>query len=239
MTSAASDFSKLMLTCLLALSSVHCQTVRAVTVFDWRQRGVIAPVSNQGLIGDSVAFVVAEGVESLHAIEHGDNLTVLSRQEVADCCDEDMHPKYQGFKCISILGGLCTAAAYRPSGGHCQNKTCPAVGKVTGTGYVEPNREDLMVQEIHRTPLAALLDASQDSFETYTGGIYSDANCSSSLLDHIVQIVGYGTTSDGQDYWILKNSWGISWGEHGYMRIVRGKNMCGISSDVFYPINNK
>ncbi|CAG5133726.1 unnamed protein product, partial [Candidula unifasciata] len=74
---------------------------------------------------------------------------------------------------------------------------------------------------------------------TYVGGIYSDPSCSSTKLDHIVQIVGYGTSSTGEDFWIIKNSWGVMWGENGYMRIVRGKNMCGIALEVFYPINDQ
>ncbi|CAG5133725.1 unnamed protein product, partial [Candidula unifasciata] len=206
------------------------------TVFDWRQKGVIAPVSNQGEIGDAVAFVVAEGVESLHAIQNGNRLVTLSRQEVADCCDENFHPKYAGYQCIALIGGLCTADAYIPSGGHCNNKTCPAV---TGTGHIPAQREDLMVEVIHKTPLSAVLDASLQSFQIYASGIYSDPSCSSTNVDHVVQIVGYGTTSEGQDYWILKNSWGEGWGEQGYMRIIRGKNMCGIASGVFYPINDQ
>ncbi|CAG5133727.1 unnamed protein product, partial [Candidula unifasciata] len=68
-------------------------------------------------------------VESLHAIQNGQRVITLSRQEVTDCCGEDFHPKYQGYKCVALIGGLCSALTYTPSVGGCDNKTCLAVGK--------------------------------------------------------------------------------------------------------------
>ncbi|KAK0041764.1 cathepsin L1 [Biomphalaria pfeifferi] len=206
--------------------------------FDWRDYGVITPVSDQGMIGDPVDFVIAEGIESLFAIQTKTKAIPLSKQEVADCCDDPSthQPLYKGFDCIVALGGLCVDYSYKNGTGTCNNGSCTPVGKITGTGYIPAGREDFMLKVIHLTPIAVFIDAGQSSFEMYTSGIYSDPSCSSTQLDHAVQIVGYGTEA-GVDYWTVKNSWGPTWGEQGYMRIVRGKNMCGIASMAFYPLN--
>jgi C1A family cysteine protease len=241
----ASLLSTLVMVALLALCAARSMSVENDFVrasddtFDWRTKGVISPVSNEGQLGVVFAIVIAEGVESLHAIQSGAPVSVFSRKEVADCCLDQAHqPKYHGFDCIPKISGLCLDSTYKSEGGRCNNGSCTPVGKVTRTGYVPTNQETVMATTIHQTPLIAYMDSSKASFQEYISGIYSDPTCSQTELDHAVQIVGYGTEA-GQDYWILKNSWGPTWGEKGYMRIVRGKNMCGIATYVFYPINQQ
>ncbi|KAK0041758.1 vignain [Biomphalaria pfeifferi] len=223
---------------------IHCAVVSNSELdiktddnFDWRNYGVITPVSDQGQLGSAMDFVIAEEVESLYAIKTKSKATLLSRNEVADCCDNpDTHqPIFDGFGCIVAIGGLCSDSTYKNHTGKCQNNTCTPIGKVTGTGNIPTGREDFMKKVIHITPIAAWIDASQSSFQIYTSGIYSDPSCSSTQLDHAVQIVGYGTEA-GLNYWTVKNSWGAGWGEQGYMRIQRGQNMCGIATLAFYPI---
>ncbi|BFZ15380.1 hypothetical protein BsWGS_18419 [Bradybaena similaris] len=236
-TASVSIFSRLLLAFLLFTSSIDRNGAWAQETedFDWRLDNVISPVSDSSELVDSAFIVVAEGVESLLAIETEQPLVLVSRNQVADCCEE-LYPLTNGYSCVVGPEGLCPSSTPQMSTADvCRSTSCPAFVTVKGTNYIPPNREDEMVNAIHKTPLTAAIYASHESFQNYNGGIYFQANCSTTELDHLVQIVGYGTTPDAQDYWIIKNSWGTSWGERGYMRIVRGQNMCGIASNVFYP----
>lgn len=85
-------------------------------------------------------------------------------------------------------------------------------------------------------PIAVGIDATNDDFYFYGGGIYYHERCNPEYLDHAVLVVGYGEEDDS-DYWLVKNSWGIGWGENGYVRMARNKdNNCGIASHSYFPV---
>jgi cathepsin L len=105
-------------------------------------------------------------------------------------------------------------------------------------GYksVTENSESKLQEAVVKQPVCVSIDASHSSFQNYASGIYYEPRCSCNRVDHAVLLVGYGT-ANGQDYWIVKNSWGTTWGEKGYIRMSRNKkNNCCIAGEGVYPV---
>jgi C1A family cysteine protease len=203
--------------------------------FDWRDKGVIPPVRNQGQIGDSFVIDGVTVAEAFYAIRTG-KLETLSLSEALDCCSSGFY--YDIFDCFARIGGLCTEEAYPERRGSCKNNTCTGVKGMKGGKQVTPGNEEDLLMAVLMTPVLVAVDASHTSFQDYSGGVYEDPDCNAkiSMLDHTLVVVGYGTSSEG-DYWICQNSWGTEWGMNGYIMIARNKgNMCGIASDAYYPV---
>ncbi|ESP02434.1 hypothetical protein LOTGIDRAFT_172091 [Lottia gigantea] len=208
--------------------------IKAPKSFDWRSKGVIGPVHDQGRLFNVKAIVASESVASLHAIQTG-QLFDLSAYEIDDCgCGMQLFIK-DIFGCIKRkIGGLCTNVTYHHQDQICNKDTCTPIAMVNGTGFIPEGDEDAMLEAILKTPLMVAMDASQPSFELYQAGIYSDTKCSPDHLSHIMQVVGYGE-QNGRKYWICRNSWGKDWGNQGYVWVERGTNMCGIASFAIFP----
>jgi len=119
----------------------------------------------------------------------------------------------------------------------CQ-KTCEPAVTVTGHTDIPQGDEDALKLATAQQPISIAIEADKLPFQMYKGGVLDSEKCGTKL-DYGVLLVGYGTDSNGKDYWKVKNSWGATWGENGYIRIARGKNMCGIASMASYPTGAK
>ncbi|KAL9976055.1 hypothetical protein ACROYT_G013290 [Oculina patagonica] len=221
-------------------SFLHRSVETLPPTVDWRTKGYVTPVKNQGQLGPSWAFGATGSLEGQHFKKTG-NLTSLSERNLADCCKCNLNYANQmdcAFMCIKKEGGIDTEAGYPYP---CHKSCCfdKAYVGATCTGYVdiEQGSESALQSAVAEVgPISVLIDAGQASFQFYHAGVYNEPSCTSSQLDHAVLVVGYGTYQ-GQDYWLVKNSWGSSWGMEGYIMMSRNKNnQCGIATSASYPL---
>ena len=232
---------------------------------DWRDKDVVSEIRDQGQCGSCWAFSGTSTLESAIAIKEG-VLLDLSEQQSVSCatirngysnmgCNGGMYDSMWEF--VSDMGGLCLEQDYTYSSGvSTQTGTCKqlcdivAGTKVIDYEVVTPYSDTAMMQSLMVSPVSIAIQADTRTFQLYNGGVYTDySGCGgdSPELDHAVVLVGYGTTVGGEDYYIMRNSWGTSWGDmdtkenNGYMLMGRGEEfgsagMCGLLSTPMYPI---
>jgi C1A family cysteine protease len=207
-------------------------------------RSQMNPVKDQGQCGSCWTFCTTAALEGRVKKDLG-TLLSLSEQQLVDCDTGDNgceggHPN-NSFKYVKEVGGLATESdyPYKAAKGTCQDKKKAAT--VTGHKRVTDGNEENLKELLYQNgPLAVGMDASRPSFQMYKAGtIYSDTKCRSRIMNHCVTLVGYGKNSEGE-YWIVRNSWGTSWGDQGNFLLARNQNnMCGIGRDSTYPTGVK
>ncbi|XP_052084534.1 procathepsin L-like [Mytilus californianus] len=215
------------------------------TSVDWRTKGYVTEVKNQGQCGSCWAFSTTGSLEG-QTFKKTQKLVSLSEQNLVDCSSREGNKGCQGglmdngFTYIKVNDGIDTEQSYpyrAKTGLFCRFKKAD-VG-ATDTGYVDIKRgseDELQMAVATVGPISVAMDAGHPSFQHYKTGVYSEKQCSSSRLDHGVLAVGYGTSDSSEDYWIVKNSWGTTWGMKGYFEMSRNKeNMCGIATQASYP----
>jgi len=212
------------------------KNVNIPTEVDWRTKGVVTPVRSQGQCGSGLVFGVLETTESCYAIAH-QKLVLLSLAQIVDCADANSGCNgglmSDAWSYIQQYG-LESNQSYPVPEGSCKYDPTKVIAKISKVNTVASS-DAAVTEALVNCPVAAAIDASQSSFQFYSSGIYSDPACSTTQIDHAVELVGYGVSRAGTDYYILKNSWGTGWGMAGYMFIERGGNMCGITTEVTYP----
>ncbi|KFO96671.1 Cathepsin S, partial [Calypte anna] len=210
---------------------------------DWREQGCVTEVKNQGSCGSCWAFSAVGALEAQVKLKTG-KLVALSAQNLIDCSSTYGNQGCSGgfmtnaFQYIIDNQGIDSEESYPYTA---QNGTCeynPSARAATCSRYVElPFADEQALQEAVATvgPISVAIDATQPTFFLYRSGVYDDPRCSQEV-NHGVLVVGYGTLED-KEYWLVKNSWGVHFGDEGYIRMARNHhNHCGIASYPSYPL---
>jgi C1A family cysteine protease len=214
---------------------------------DWRELGAVNPIRDQGQCGSCWAFSSVCSMEGAHAVATGD-LLQFSEQQLVDCAFLDYGNlgckgglEENAFTYYETHGAIARDSySYTASRGACQyDSLAHTAVEVSTYTDVTPNLEGQTKAAIAQQPISVAIQANQLVFQLYSGGVFDDSRCGDNL-DHAVALVGYGT-ENGQAYYILRNSWGTTWGEQGYMKIADlgdGVGICGVQSAPTYPSTN-
>ncbi|XP_021035509.1 testin-2 [Mus caroli] len=214
---------------------------------DWRMLGYVTPVKNQGHCASSWAFSATGSLEGQMFKKTG-RLIPLSEQNLLDCMGFNVTHDCSGgfmqnaFQYVKDNGGLATEESYpyRGPGRKCRYHAENSAATVRDFVQIPGSEEALMKAVAKVGPISVAVDASHGSFQFYDSGIYYEPRCKRVHLNHAVLVVGYGfegEESDGNSYWLVKNSWGEEWGMKGYIKIAKDwNNHCGIATLATYPI---
>jgi len=210
---------------------------------DWRTKGVVTGVKDQGQCGSCWSFSATGSVEGATALKTG-KLVSLSEQNLVDCsgsfgnygCDGGLMDS--AFDYIISNKGIDTESSYPYTAmdGSCKFNRANVGATISSYTDIQSQSESALQDAIAKVgPISVAIDAGHSSFQLYKSGVYFESKCSPTELDHGVLAVGYGTDSN-KDYYIVKNSWGTDWGMSGYILMSRNKNNnCGIATASFYP----
>eukprot|EP01096_Ripella_sp_DP13-Kostka_P001775 TRINITY_DN121_c0_g1_i1.p2 TRINITY_DN121_c0_g1~~TRINITY_DN121_c0_g1_i1.p2 ORF type:complete len:330 (-),score=152.81 TRINITY_DN121_c0_g1_i1:117-1106(-) len=225
------------------LSGEEVVDASAPTTQDWRNAGAVTGVKNQGQCGGCWSFSTTGSLEGAWKLS-GHTLVGLSEQNLLDCSWSYGNLGCNGgemdsaFEYIIKNGGIDTEASYpyTAKDGSCHYSTANKGATMSKYTDVTSGSEAALQNAVGLIgPVSVAIDASHNSFQLYKSGVYYEPNCSSTKLDHGVLTVGYNTDGSSQ-YWIVKNSWGVTWGQQGYIWMSRNRNNnCGIATDASYP----
>jgi len=220
---------------------------------DWVEKGAVTGVKNQGQCGSCWSFSTTGALEGAYYNKYGKQQS-FSEQQLVSCDNLQNGGRDHGcngglmdnaFAWIKKNGGLCTEADYpytsgdTKTAGTCET-TCSLVSNSAVTKYVDvtSNSDDAMMSALNKQPVSIAIEADQKDFQLYTSGVFT-GTCGTKL-DHGVLVVGYGSSS-GDDYYLVKNSWGTTWGDKGYIKLGRGdeynngQGQCGMLMQGSYP----
>eukprot|EP01034_Spumella_vulgaris_P033468 gene33468-41297_t len=222
---------------------------------DWVTKGKVSDAKDQGQCGSCWAFSTVGALEGAYSIKHG-NLETFSEQHLVSCDNRKGNPKGSdkgcsgglmdsAFEWVQKNKGICTekdypyASGVSKKDGDCLESSCKKVADVAPKSWtdVSPNSDSAMEKALEIGPVAIAIEADEAAFQLYKSGVFT-GKCGTKL-DHGVLATGYGT-QDGLPYYNVKNSWGASWGEKGYIKLGKGsayqkEGQCGMLSQASFP----
>jgi len=204
--------------------------------YDAREHGLVSHVKDQGQCGSCWAFSAVANLEGQQAKKAG-KITTLSEQQLVDCDDVDQGCNGglmdNAFEFLIKEGGIESDSdyPYTARDGSCRFNKSKVVAQVKDFKDISQNEDEIAAVLVENGPLSVAVNANP--FQFYSGGILKPTkrSCNPAELDHGVTLVGFGEEG-GVKYWIIKNSWGQSWGEDGYIRLQRGTGACGVNTNV-------
>jgi C1A family cysteine protease len=218
-------------------------SVSIPTSIDWRTEGAVNPIKDQGQCGSCWAFSAVGAMESRNKIKTG-TLLDLSEQQLVDCAGG----VYGNEGCNG--GDMGTAMDYAHDkgmesekdypytafDGNCNYDSSKVIARPVSRANVTPNNALALKTAIAAGPVSVAVEADTFVFQFYSGGILNSKACGTNL-DHGIVAVGYGVDPSKGPYYMVRNSWGSSWGMKGYINIaiVDGPGICGIQMEPVYP----
>jgi len=214
--------------------------------FDWRDKGAVTEVYDQAQCGSCWAFSATEAIESQWFLA-GHSLVSLSPQQIVDCdkglgdegCNGGDTPT--AYKYVITAGGMDTAASYpyTATDDTCKFKTANVAAKISDWTYITKDKNETEMQQklLVKGPISICVDAT--TWQFYVGGVISSV-CGTTL-DHCVLLTGYDDTyvdwiGETIKIWKIRNSWGASWGESGYIYVERDYDLCGVAEEPTIPL---
>lgn len=235
-------------------NKVDTEYVELADSVNWVESGAVTPVKDQGQCGSCWSFSTTGSLEGAYYIKYGKLLSFSEQQLVS--CDNFKHGGHDmgcngglmdsAFQWIEQNNGLCLESDYSyvsgttGKSGSCET-TCDVVKNSVIHEYndVAPSSDDAMMSALMQQPVSIAIQADQQEFQLYQSGVFT-GSCGVEL-DHGVLVVGYGS-ENGEDYYLIKNSWSTSWGDNGYIKLGRGSQynsgagQCGMLMQGSYPI---